>query len=69
RGNFAKLVGFLSRRMGKTIILVEHDLDLVFNIADTVTVMEQGRVVASGRPEDVARDPATQHMFVGGRRA
>lgn len=69
RGNFAKLVGFLSRCMGKTIILVEHDLDLVFNIADTVTVMEQGRVVASGRPEDVARDPATQHMFVGGRRA
>ena len=69
RANFARLVKFLARRMGKTIILVEHDLDLVFNIADTVTVMEQGRVVASGRPEEVARDPATQHMFVGGRRA
>ena len=69
RANFARLVRFLARRMGKTIILVEHDLDLVFNIADTVTVMEQGRVVASGRPEEVARDPATQHMFVGGRRA
>jgi len=68
RGNFARLVKFLSRHMGKTIIIVEHDLDLVFNIADTVTVMEQGRVVASGRPEDVAKDPATQHMFVGGRR-
>lgn len=69
RTNFARLVKFLSRRMGKTIVLVEHDLDLVFNIADTITVMEQGRVVATGRPEDVARDPATQHMFVGGRRA
>ena len=69
RANFARLVKFLARRMGKTIILVEHDLDLVFNIADTITVMEQGRVVASGRPEEVARDPATQHMFVGGRRA
>ena len=67
RGNLARLVKLLSRRMGKTIVIVEHDLDLVFKIADTVTVMDQGCVVASGRPEDVARDPATQHMFVGGR--
>lgn len=67
RGNFARLVTFLSRRMGKTIIIVEHDLELVFSIADRVTVMEQGRVVASGSPEEVARNPATQHMFVGGR--
>jgi branched-chain amino acid transport system permease protein len=69
RANFAKLVRFLSRRMGKTVILVEHDLDLVFNIADRITVMEQGRIVASAHPEAVARDPAVQHMFVGGRRA
>ncbi|MBX3530183.1 MAG: ATP-binding cassette domain-containing protein [Rhizobiaceae bacterium] len=69
RANFARLVKFLSRRMGKTIILVEHDLDLVWDIADTITVMEQGRVVASGSPEQMAKDPAVQHMFVGGRRA
>jgi branched-chain amino acid transport system permease protein len=69
RANFAKLVKFLSRRMGKTVILVEHDLDLVWGIADTITVMEQGRIVASGAPEMMANDPAVQHMFVGGRRA
>lgn len=69
RANFARLVQFLSRRMGKTIVIVEHDLDLVWGIADTITVMEQGRVVASGDPESVAADPAVQHMFVGGRRA
>lgn len=69
RANFAKLVRFLARRMGKTIILVEHDLELVWDIADTITVMEQGRVVASGSPEAMANDPAVQHMFVGGRRA
>jgi branched-chain amino acid transport system permease protein len=68
RANFASLVRFLSRRMGKTVILVEHDLDLVWGIADTITVMEQGRIVASGEPERVAGDPAVQHMFVGGRR-
>ncbi|MBO6538152.1 MAG: ATP-binding cassette domain-containing protein [Rhizobiaceae bacterium] len=69
RANFSKLVRFLSRQLGKTIILVEHDLDLVWGIADTITVMEQGRIVATGNPNDVAKDPAVQHMFVGGRRA
>ena len=69
RANFSRLVRFLSRQLGKTIILVEHDLDLVWGIADTITVMEQGRIVASGDPEDVAKDPAVQHMFVGGRHA
>lgn len=69
RRNFAELVGFLSRRMGKTVILVEHDLDLVWGIADTITVLDQGRVVASGAPDAVAADPAVQHMFVGSRHA
>jgi len=69
RADFAKLVRFLSRNLGKTIILVEHDLDLVWNIADTITVLEQGKAVASGSPEAIARDPAVQHMFVGGARA
>lgn len=69
RENFARLIRFLSRRMGKTVILVEHDLDLVWNIADRITVMDQGRVVASGDPVAVSKDPAVQHMFVGGRRA
>lgn len=69
RRNFAKLVRFLSRRMGKTVALVEHDLDLVWDVADTITVMDQGRVVASGAPSDMAKDPAVQHMFLGGRLA
>jgi branched-chain amino acid transport system permease protein len=69
RENFARLVRFLSRRMGKTIVLVEHDLDLVWGVADTITVMDQGRVVASGDPQSMATNPAVQHMFVGGRLA
>lgn len=69
RTNFSNLVRFLSRQMGKTIILVEHDLDLVWGIADTITVLEQGRVAASGPPAEVAKDPAVQHMFVGSRHA
>lgn len=69
RENFARLVTFLSRRMGKTVVLVEHDLELVWGVADTITVMDQGRVVASGDPQSMAKDPAVQHMFVGGHLA
>lgn len=69
RENFSRLVRFLSRQMGKTVILVEHDLDLVWGIADVITVMDQGRIVANGDPDTVSKDPAVQHMFLGERRA
>ena len=39
------------------ILIVEHDLDLVFNIADTVTVMEQGRVVEQGTVDEIFASP------------
>jgi branched-chain amino acid transport system permease protein len=69
RENFSRLVHFLSRRMGKTVILVEHDLDLVWGIADVITVMDQGSIVATGEPQTVSKDPAVQHMFLGEARA
>ena len=65
REHFAHLLHFLSRRMGKTFVLVARDLDLVWGIADTITVMDQGQVVASGKPDVVATDPAVRHMFLG----
>ena len=66
RAEFSNLVRLLSRKLGKAVILVEHDLDLVWGIADRITVLETGRVVAQGIPTDLARDPAVQHLFVGG---
>jgi len=69
RAEFADLVQLLSRTLGKAVILVEHDLDLVWGIADRITVLETGHVVASGEPAVLAKDPAVQHLFVGGRRA
>ncbi|WP_112320597.1 branched-chain amino acid ABC transporter ATP-binding protein/permease [Oceanibium sediminis] len=69
REEFAKLVRQLSRRMGMAVILVEHDLDLVWGIADRITVLETGKVVASDTPQVLADDPAVQHLFVGGAHA
>lgn len=66
REDFARLIRLLAHRLGMGVVLVEHDLDLVWGIADRITVLEQGRVVASGAPKDLARDPAVQHLFIGG---
>jgi branched-chain amino acid transport system permease protein len=66
RIEFSNLVRLLSRKLGTAVVLVEHDLELVWSIADRITVLETGLVVAQGRPDDLARDPAVQHLFVGG---
>ena len=65
RSEFASLLRQLRDRHGKTIVLVEHDLDLVMGVADRITVLEAGRVIASGAPGQVAADPTVRGLFVG----
>ncbi|MBP2316852.1 ABC transporter permease subunit [Azospirillum soli] len=69
RREFANLLRNVSRRLGKTVVLVEHDLDLVWDVADRITVLDAGRVIATGTPTEVARNPAAQPLFVGSKHA
>jgi len=57
----------LMRRLSAdhTLILIEHDMDVVFAIADVLTVMVGGRVVASGGVEEVRSDPRVQQAYLG----
>lgn len=48
-----------------SILLVEHDMDAVFSIADRLTVMVDGQVLASGALNDVRNDPAVQEAYLG----
>jgi branched-chain amino acid transport system ATP-binding protein len=47
------------------ILLVEHDMDAVFRIADRITVMVNGAVIASGGPDAVRNDPEVQAAYLG----
>ena len=47
-------------------LLVEHDMDAVFRIADWITVMVNGAVIASAAPDDIRTDPAVQSAYLGG---
>ena len=64
REEFATLLRQLRDEFGKTIILVEHDLDLVLGLADRITVLEAGKVIGRGTPEEVSSNAALSSLFV-----
>ena len=52
---------------GFTILLIEHDISLVMSISDYVYVMDHGRMLSEGMPEQVQRDPAVIEAYIGKR--
>jgi len=51
---------------GLTVILVEHDMEVVFRLADKITVLHRGRVIADGAPEAVKANAEVQSAYLGG---
>lgn len=49
-----------------TILLIEHDIDVVMNLSDHVVVMHQGAMLAEGTPREVSENPAVQKAYLGG---
>jgi branched-chain amino acid transport system ATP-binding protein len=62
----ARMVALIERlRTSTTVLLVEHDVEAVFRLATRVTVLVNGRVIASGEPEAVRRHPAVIAAYLG----
>jgi len=59
-----QIIGRLRGQVG--ILLIEHDMDAVFRLADRVTVLVEGAVIASGTPDTIADDAAVRAAYLGG---
>ena len=60
-----ELVNRLRSELGVTVLLVEHNVNLVMNISDMITVLHQGRVLAQGSPDEIRGSRAVAEAYLG----
>ena len=60
------LIQDVQKAGNKTVMLVEHNMNVVMSISDRITVMHQGQVLAEGTPAEIAADEVVQSAYLGG---
>ena len=61
-----RLLQRIAGERGLTLLFTEHDIEVVFAIAEKIAVLHQGRVIAKGGPEEVRSDPEVRRVYLGG---
>lgn len=64
RRDLVEILGGLPDHMG--FIIIEHDMDVALRVAESVTMMHDGRIFKEGRPEEIEDDPEVQALYLGG---
>jgi branched-chain amino acid transport system ATP-binding protein len=59
------LIRRLADEHGLTILFCEHDMEIIFNVAQSIMVMQQGRTIAQGKPEEVRQNREVQEAYLG----
>lgn len=59
------LIGAIAARRNLTLLFTEHDMEVVFAIADRISVLHHGEIIASGSPDEVRADPEVRRVYLG----
>jgi branched-chain amino acid transport system permease protein len=51
---------------GRTMIVIDHDMDALFELADRITVLQEGRVLVEGTPDEIKSNALVQDAYLGG---
>jgi branched-chain amino acid transport system ATP-binding protein len=60
-----RLVKSLAEKNALTIVFIEHDMDIVFNYADIISVLHQGALIATGKPGEIKNNELVQRVYLG----
>ena len=52
--------------VGRTMIVIDHDMDALFDLAERITVLQEGRVLVEGTPDEIKSNPLVQEAYLGG---
>jgi branched-chain amino acid transport system ATP-binding protein len=63
--SLVQMIARIRQEGNKTIILVEHNMSIVMNISDRITVMHQGKLLAEGTPQEIASNEDVQRAYLG----
>ena len=67
--DIARFVLDIRDELGITVVMIEHEMRIVMDISDRIHVLNFGRKIAEGTPDEIRRDPAVAEAYLGGQRA